>query len=262
MNLLMTFQKLCKPLFVLLLTVTAFNFNAYSQETVVQRVRLDFTAPDGSVRQILLGFTSDNSASDGFDYGWDAINWDNFANDMNWMIEDTRCIIQGVGSFEETKTYPMGVFLAEEGNINISLNSLENFEEDIDVYVHDTAEGTYTLINETDFESLVPGGEYEDRFYIAFNAPVANSVALSNDEYELLEPSIRYSTSTNEIVVNTSGTSQINSLSIFDISGRRIHQQSISQTNSLKTYFKTQAKGNYIVSIGTDQGNFSKILTF
>ena len=259
MNLLMTSQKLSKRLFALLFLAFLFGTFTNAQELVIQRVRLDFTAPDGAVRQILLGFTSDNSATDGFDYGWDAINWDNFPNDMNWMIGDTRCVIQGVGVFEDTKTYPLGVFLGETGNFSISLNSLENFEEDINVFIHDTVDDVYTQINDTDFESIVEAGEYENRFFITFTEPItANS--LSDDEYVLSEPQIRYNNSTSELLINTGGNSQIMALSVYDISGKQIYSELPSNTQYLKTYFKSNSKGNYIVSVDTDKGRFSKIL--
>ena len=260
MNLQLALQKVCKCMLAVLFMVTPFLSNLNAQETVVQRVRLDFTAPDGAVRQILLGFTSDNSATDGFDYGWDAINWDNFANDMNWIIGDTRCIIQGVGSFNNSKTYPLGVFLGETGSVKISLNSLENFEEDIPVYIHDTLLDTYTQINEEDYENILDQGEYEDRFYIAFNAPLNSNLVLSTDEFKTAAPTIRYANNTNEILVDTQGTSQIKSLRIYDISGKQIYQELLPNASEIKTYFKTKSKGNYIVSVNTDKGVFSKIL--
>ena len=231
-----------------------------AQELVVQRVRLDFTAPDGAVRQILLGFTSDNSATDGFDYGWDAINWDNFANDLNWMIGQTRCVIQGVGSFENTKTYPFGLFLGQTGEVNISLNSLENFEESIPVYIHDTLENTYTQINDENFTKTVESGHYTDRFYITFNNPTPDSSVLSGEDYDLDSPTIRYASNSQEIIVRGPLETTISNLKIFDLTGKMVFQEKGIQSNTYKKYFKSQSTGNYVVSIETDRGYYSQVL--
>ena len=60
----------------------------FSIATQIQRVRVTFKSANGYTRYLLLAFTPNDTASDGFDYGYDALNIDNFADDMNWIIED------------------------------------------------------------------------------------------------------------------------------------------------------------------------------
>ena len=42
--------------------------DANTTNTEVQRVRIDFVSPDLYPRYLFLGFTPDNTATDGFDY--------------------------------------------------------------------------------------------------------------------------------------------------------------------------------------------------
>ena len=92
--------------------------NQATQSSTIQRVRIDFTTPTGYVRHLLLAFTSNNAASDGFDYGYDGMVADDFPDDLNWMIEDDRYVSQGVGAFDQTKKYPLGLFLTNSGNFS------------------------------------------------------------------------------------------------------------------------------------------------
>jgi hypothetical protein len=132
--------QLCIVLFAILninSTVQAINTSLgntngqSSQTSTIQKIRINFVTPLGYTRQLLLGFTSDNSASDSFDYGYDARNIEDFPDDMNWLIDNDRYIIQGVGAFDETKKYPLGLFLTNSGSVDMSLNSLENFDSPI-----------------------------------------------------------------------------------------------------------------------------------
>jgi hypothetical protein len=113
--------------FIFVLSMNSFSSNTISannnnngqitQPGTIQRLRLNIVTPQGYLRQLLLGFTSDNAASDGVDYGYDALNFDDFPDDCNWVINDDRFVIQGVGAFDETKKYPLGLFLTNSGSV-------------------------------------------------------------------------------------------------------------------------------------------------
>ncbi len=81
----------------------------------IKRVRLNFHSPENLNRELLLGFTPNNEATDGFDYGYDGGVPDSWPSDLNWLIEENRFVIQGVGTYEETKTYPFWLGLTNVG---------------------------------------------------------------------------------------------------------------------------------------------------
>ncbi len=159
---------------ILTLPVNAENTHLSTQSSLaensssIQRVRIDFTMPNGFVRHLLLGFTPDNTATDGVDYGYDGLNPDDFPDDLNWIIEDERYVIQGVGAFENTKIYPLGLFLSNSGDIEIKLTGLENFTEDINVFVFDAKLNTYTQLNDANYSGYSDSGDYTDRYFITF----------------------------------------------------------------------------------------------
>ena len=226
----------------------------------IQRVRLDFKMPDGFVRHLLLGFTTDNSATDGVDYGYDTPTYDNFPDDLNWIIENERFVIQGVGEFNENKQYPLGMFLTNSGLIEISLTSLENFESTINVYLYDSLLETYTLINDTAFSNEFASGEYLNRFYIVFNNPndenSGDENILSVDDQSKPIVNLKHVRNINELQI--SANSLIEKIEIYNLLGKKIitKQNIHSLEIKLKIYHINSPYG--LVRIYTQSGIITK----
>ncbi|MFD2540885.1 hypothetical protein ACFSSB_01025 [Lacinutrix gracilariae] len=232
----------------------------------VQRVRIDFTMPNGYIKHLLLAFTPDNTATDGVDYGYDALEMNNYPDDLNWIIEDQNYIIQGVGAFDNLKQYPLGMFISNAGDIAISLDALENFDTDIDVYLFDALNNSYTLLNEIDFEEYVYEGTHLDRYYIAFNnntdGSINNSISaqLSINENIAQDTSISFLNELKEIYITSN--QEISKLEVYNLLGKRILLKENLNTKILRlpTNFTTQNFG--IVRVYTNKGNTSKKLLF
>ncbi|WP_242118061.1 hypothetical protein [Aestuariivivens sediminicola] len=252
-------------LFQTLNTVHAFETKDYSSvfettsaETEIQRVRIYFTSPNGIIRYLLLAFMSDNSATDGFDYGYDALNHDNLADDLNWIIENDRYLIQGVGAFNDTKTYPLGLFLKNSGDISIGLYRTENFDDPIHVYIHDAYLNTYTEITEeTTFNEAMTKGDYTDRFYIAFKDISEDNVAknsLSGSEAFSENTRIQYLTNSKELYVNTGGSQHIKNITIHNLLGQTVYRVNGIQ-NQMTKMVLPNLKSNYaVVSVESHEG--------
>ena len=168
-------------------------------ESLIKRIRLNFKTPEGAIRPLLLAFIPGDLATDGIDYGYDAINTEIFPNDMSWMINDTKHIIQGVGEFDVDKRYPLGMFLSTNGLIEISVQELENFESDINMYVYDALLDTYTAIDtEISYTNNLIADEYLNRFFITFTNE--NSSLSVNDQF-LQQSVVSYLQDSNEIYI-------------------------------------------------------------
>ncbi|MFC4721071.1 hypothetical protein ACFO5O_01965 [Geojedonia litorea] len=227
----------------------------------IQRVRVDFVNPLGYTRHLLLAFTPDNAATDGVDYGYDALNIDTLPDDLNWMIEGGRYVIQGVGAFENTKYYPFGMFIANSGNIKISLTALENFNEPIDVFIYDSLFDTFTSLNDTDYTNMVTQGEYTDRFFITFSnnsgliEASAPNTTLAIDDRPFEHTSFHYVNGTKELVIKTNSTTVLSDVTIYNTLGQRLLNR--SKINANKVYIPltdTQTQSSIIVSLITDDG--------
>jgi len=253
-------QVLC-TLFILVSCI--FDISALTATSSnIQRIRIDFTMPDGYVRHLLFAFTKDNSASDSYDYGWDAINKDNYPYDLNWIIDDLRFTTQAVGAFDDSKKYPLGLFMSNDGDIEIALDELENFDSPIDLFIYDSWLNTYTQINESNYTATIPKGDYLNRFYLAFKQDDSSSLAktLSVDEVNLNDAKISYLSTTKELYINTNNAYTLKNIRVFNLSGQEVFSENHGNSNSglVKIPLEIRQTNFGIVAIETDKGGFSK----
>ena len=231
---------------------------AYAFSDDIQRITIDFTMPNGYVRQLLLGFTPDNSATDGVDYGYDALNIDNYPYDLNWMIDNKRYVIQGVGAFDINKRYPLGLFLRDSGNIKIDLKSTYGFQTPIEIFVYDALLDTYTKINESSYSNAIEGGEYTDRFYIAFKTENNSNTfakSLSTNDENFQKPNISYYSSTKELSIFTNSGSQIKNIMVYNLLGQTIYTLTGVNSKHIKVPFYSNKTTYGIVNVETSDGN-------
>lgn len=259
------FYSLFVCLLLLFIHTSSMAKNNSSENTVftsayeVQIIRIDFTMPNGFVRHLALGFTTNNVATDGYDYGYDALNKDNFPDDLNWIIENDRYVIQGVGAFDDSKKYPLGMFLSNSGNIQIALDKLENFDSLIDLFIYDSELDTYTQINHSNFAANIPKGDYVDRFYLAFkNDNQTNEIdknSLSTNEFNIQNTRINYLRNSKELFVNTNDNFVIEHISIYNLLGQEIFSLNHVNSSLIKIPLETTQTKYGIVMLKTDQGD-------
>jgi hypothetical protein len=219
----------------------------------IQRVRLNFIDQAGFVRPLLLAFTPDNAASDGFDYGYDARINDNFPADMAFMLDNERYVIQGVGEFDDTKRYPLGIFMSNSGTIQIELSDLENFEEPVDVYIYDAVLDTYTPINDYNFEIEVEAGEVLERFFVTFREEDRLSVKdeLTDGIYAA------FLNSTSEIYIITPSTIRTKQVYLVNMVGQTVRSWNATNTMMSQEFripVRNLSEGTYILRVQTDDG--------
>jgi hypothetical protein len=234
------------------------NSETTTEEDPIQRVRINFLAPNGSIRPLLLAFVPNNLATDGVDFGYDALKTDNFPFDLTWIIEGDEYIIQGVGDFDEIKQYPLKVILAAAGNVEIALDDLENFETEIDVFIFDALLGTYTKINDSNYQNYLEPGEHENRFFLAFMDPNALSVV----DQTLQNFVVNYFMKTNEIYIKVPSAVELKKVHVISLLGQVIKTWDVrnasSHSNELRIPFDNSSEGHYIVKVETSSGTISK----
>ena len=228
-----------------------YSQNNSANNSEIKRVRIDVETPLGYVRHLLIGFTPDNAATDGFDYGYDAPNIENFPDDASWIIEGNPYTTQGVGAFDDMKKYPIGLFLSNAGTIRFSLLALENFEEPIGVYIYDDLLDQYFKINQFDHPQALDSGVYTNRFFLAFRDHNSSEENLSISESELNRPSITYHRSTSVLKINTTSGIPLNSLTIHDLNGKLIYDSKFNGVTRIIETIKLSSSSIFVFTIGT-----------
>ncbi|MCK7591835.1 HYR domain-containing protein, partial [Subsaxibacter sp. CAU 1640] len=231
--------------------------------TEIKRLRLQFSSDDGLIRPLLLGFIDNNAATDGFDYGYDALFTDEFQNDMFWLIEGDKYVIQGVGSFEETKLYPLQISMTNPGNIHISLEELENFEDNINTYIYDAVLQTYFLINHSDFTINLEQGNYENRFFVSF---MDHNILSINTPEGIDSIYINYMMDAKEILIKNPNLYEIEKVELINILGQSVKKWGEEQfdiTNfDIRIPLQFVSEGVYIVKVHTNNDVYEKKILF
>jgi hypothetical protein len=159
-------------------------------------------------------------------------------------------VIQGVGAFNIENMYPVVIDLGVSGNIEIEITELENFEDDIDVYVYDALLGTFTRINDVSYQINLDAGSHENRYFITFQ----EEGVLSIDDFILNDIVVNYLSNSNEIYIKMPNNIDVKQVYLMNMLGQSI--KSWNRTNtaiSQETRIPVRkiAEGNYIIKVQT-----------
>ncbi|WP_323787919.1 choice-of-anchor D domain-containing protein [Psychroserpens sp.] len=205
-------------------------------------------------RQLLL--TIDPNATTAVDLGYDGVLNETQMDDMFWMIDGDKYIIQGSDDAEIDTTYPLGLITDSDGTNTISINGLQNVPDSMDIFIHDIDNDTYHNLRESDYDIYLTAGEHLDRFEMTFRE---GEDSLSIDDNELSALDVYYSNDTESLVLLNPNYKKVKSIELFNIVGQSIHTiKDISELDYSEYEVKNLSTGTYIVKINTASGSVSK----
>ena len=129
-------------------------------------ILLKFHSPAGYNREILVG--ADPSTTDGFDLGYDSPLFDNIKEDMYWLINSQKFVIQGVPDFKKTRELALGIKTATAGEFTIEIEDLKNIPNDFEIYLKDSVTQTRHDLRETTFKATDTAGIKNNRYFLVF----------------------------------------------------------------------------------------------
>jgi len=209
-------------------------------------IRLVYDSPKGIHRQIVLG--TDASASNGFDLGYDAFIIDINEEDMYWVFNDNKFVIQGVNNFNATQEFSLGLIVNQAGIIKIRLEAIANVDPNLNLYIKDSVTNETFQINDNAFETYLEPDEYKDRFKLVFQPNI-----LSIDDDNITDDNtIYYDSNTKEIKVISSDELNILDATLYNILGQSVielvfNSEKVSQPINVNS-------GVYIVQLNTPNG--------
>jgi hypothetical protein len=218
------------------------------------KIRLDFSSNRGYHRQLLLG--ADAHASKNFDIGYDALLADLNEDDMFWNLNGAKMVIQAVNSFTDSEEIPIGIKLKEDGLISIKIDSLENLDSQVEIFIKDAETNQISPINNFPFQINLLAGEYLDRFSLTFKAKVVDTpIKIVKSESSI---QVFMNNKISELqIINTNNT-KIVDINVFNYLGQRIKTwNSNLNLNRFGLPLKA-ASGVYVVQINTTKGMISK----
>ena len=211
--------------------------------TEISHIKLNVIINNQFTRQLALAFVPE--ATDGVDFGIDALNLNGVPNDVSFLIADGSYVIQGV-SFEKTKKIPVKVEATTSTVLKFYIPEIKNFNSSQKIYLYDSLDDSYHDIKNDSYEINVPAAVYNDRFKITFEdgKSVEEEIEKPND-FVIVQDN-----GNNILKIFNPKKMTINSFVLYDILGRRvfskknlsIHEEYTFSTNGLM-------KGIYVAKL-------------
>ena len=201
-------------------------------------------------RQILL--TIDENATPNVDWGYDGRLNDNQTDDMFWVLNNEKYIIQASNDNELNDAYPIGIKVNEDGINSITIDQLENIEDNINIYVHDIELNSYHNLRDSDYDIFLLAGEYLNRFEITFDF----SESLSIDDKNEKSIDILYSNHKQKLILLNPNQIELESIEFYNLLGQSVNKiNDISERGYSEYKVNKLSTGAYIVKLNTLSGS-------
>ncbi|SFA99675.1 hypothetical protein SAMN05660845_1217 [Flavobacterium swingsii] len=211
-------------------------------------VHLNLTNTLGAFKQIAFGY--EEGATNGYDFGTDALASTEGAITFYSMIPTYT---SGFGI--QGREYPwnindivdLGFNATIAGDYTITIDHVNTFFDDKDIFLEDTSNGTYHNLKISSYNFNTAVGTFNSRFKIHYLNPL-----LSNNDFTINENSVFVNTNNNEIVVNST-SEKIKSIQVYDVLGRLIFDK--KNANENKFVIENIQKQNQALIIKTELEN-------
>lgn len=217
------------------------------------KFRIGFNSINGIHRQLLL--TIDDNASEGYDWGYDGPLNEEQIDDMYWLIESDKYVIQGTNTVDPGTILPLGVKVDDSGMNHITIDYLENVPDDVEIYLHDSELNVYHDLRVSDYDIYLASGEYLNRFTIEFTPPEALSV----DDSQLNNLQVFYDNNSETIAIQNPNLLTIDTMELFNILGQSIFiNKDIATQHYIEIPASKLTTGTYIINLKAEGRNVSK----
>ncbi|GHA27407.1 hypothetical protein GCM10007103_05990 [Salinimicrobium marinum] len=219
------------------------------------KIFLYFKSPQGYLRQLLV--TNDVRSTSSFDLGFDAPLIENNKEDMYWMIDSIKSVIQGVPDFDKQRVLPLGVKIKDDGDFSISIDTTMNLSDDFRIYIKDSVTEITHDLQESTYKTSATGGSINNRFSIVFNK---ETPAIEEEKPVEEIPTgwfeLYYSSNNNEIGIKNPRLQMIKSGAVYNILGQKIQEfHNIPLERLVKLPVIDLPEGVYIMKLRLKEGN-------
>lgn len=227
-------------------------------ESEFMKIKVGFNSAANYHRQILIGFMNEHATA-GIDTGYDAPVFETLTNDMYFTKGTNKLNICGEGYFNVDTVYPIGIKNSVAGTVSFVIDSLENIDNAVKIYIHDNVSNTYNLIKGQSFSLDLPAGTIENRFSLTFK----NDGSTLGTGENILQNGMLITNSQTEDTINIKNElmqATAKSVVLFNMIGQQIASWNVENKDQSSIVLSTSgiSTGAYIVKVITDKGNVSK----
>jgi len=211
---------------------TFFKQNTSVTNTIDSRTKLWLTFSDPMNRERELGLGYDPNATNGYDRGYDAIDYSSLPDNISWAITDYKLSIQGLQSFNIEDEMSLFVKIETPGIYTMTLKDTANFPEDTPIYLKDNLNSIYYNLKEAPVSLFFEVGEDDTRYSIVYKQEETLSIddnTLSNNAF-----SVTYNNQSQQLILNNyKDLGTIKNLNIYNLLGQNILSLNKLESNTI-----------------------------
>ncbi len=220
------------------------------------KIWLQFDSPTGYHRQLLVGV--DENTSNFFDLGYDAPIADIGKEDMFWVFDGGKFVIQAVNNFNTGQELPLGLVVSKKGLARIKIDDKKNMDENISAHIKDKLTGEIHNISHKPFEINLEAGTYLNRFALTFKMQKLIAEDLSTEvlipaEMQLTNEGIQVfmDNTIREIQIKNNSNDEIVGIVLYNYLGQTIKTWNANFKMRTNSFPLNIAAGVYLVKIST-----------
>ena len=211
------------------MTVSGGQFfrNAQTDTIEKHRIWLDLTTPNQLYNQILIAYMT--GATENEDYAIDGLLFDDTSSVLYTLVHNNKYVIQGRGlPFSDSDVVDLGFKATAAGSFTISLSNADGlFANAQEVFLKDNLTGILHDIKNSPYAFTSNAGEFTNRFQIVYKQATLD---ISSNE---LTDSNTIIYGNNGVLTITAITNKINQVTVYDVTGRILHQLNTENKNEV-----------------------------
>lgn len=216
-----------------------------------KRFRLNIDFNDTYTRQLVQNFHY--TATPNEDYGLESKIYQVLDSDIYWPQNGDKYVAQA-NAYDLNLAIPLELKLQQQQLIRFRIFDVQNFETNQPIYVHDIENDTYVNLQNQNFEINLPAGDYSNRFEITF----VEAATLSTEEFTDNSFNVLQNNNTSELIVLNPKKLDIESIKLYDVSGKLIFDKIVKANNERLSYStKNLSDGVYLVQTTLSNSNIT-----
>ncbi|GAA3630386.1 LamG-like jellyroll fold domain-containing protein [Flavivirga jejuensis] len=228
-----------------------------SDKDLRPKIWFSFTDPSQFTSFLGLGYDS-NNATTGYDKGYDGKLYRDQENDMYWMLNDKKLIIQALPNINIEDQLPVTIKVTDDGLYKFAIDKKENVPEDLNVFLKDNYSNSYYNLKDETIELYLQKNTYEDQYVIVFQ----ENNSLTTGNYENQNLSVFYDKKTENLIINNDSIlNDIQSISIYNSVGQEVLNFKSLDANRIN--MSKFSDGIYVIKANTAiNKNIAKFLKY
>ncbi|GAA4810526.1 T9SS sorting signal type C domain-containing protein [Litoribaculum gwangyangense] len=226
--------------------------------TIIPEIRIHTQINNTYYKENVIAFRESTPNNNTYNKFYDGRNINELASDAYLISSDKDLVIKSI-NYDETTRLPLGLKAANDNTFfSIKIHRLKNVPSDVNVFVFDKETNAYHDVKNGTYEVTLNKGTYNNRFEVTFAKNNLNVEENTFDNFKVIQ-----NNNLSLLKLINSNNLNIKSVSVFDVSGKRVLSANENSQNGEYQYStKSLSDGVYIVKIesSNNEGFTKKIM--